>query len=153
MGLRHPQRPRPPPLGPRKAPPKAHFPFYHPLRAQYPFPAPQQVPASVRRATPHSANPTHYRVTLKRSALRLPEKIQRTLVALGLTRKDRTVFHPVSPDAAGLVLGVKELVDVRLVDWDTMAVEMRRGKGAHHGWKVVQPEPAAAQAAKDPFVL
>jgi ribosomal protein L30/L7E len=155
MGLRHPQHPKPPPLAPRKAPPKAHYPFYHPLRSQYPHPAVQEIPASVRRATPHAEKPTHYRITLRRSGLRLPEKIGRTLRVLGLTRKDRTVFHPFTPNTAGAILGVKELVEVRLVDWKQMAAEMKRGKGGNQGWEQVRPTTGAAADVKpkDPLAF
>ena len=153
MGLRHPQHPKPPPLGPRKAPPKAHYPFYHPLRAQYPHPAVQQMKGSIRRATPHAESPTHYRITLRRSGLSLPEKTGRTLRTLGLTRKDRTVFHPFSPNTAGMILGVKELVEVRLVDWAQMEAEMKRGKGANQGWEATPAAPAAASKPKDPLAF
>lgn len=35
---------------------------------------------------------------------------------LGLRRRMQTVFHPVSPDVAGAIMKVKELVDVQEVE-------------------------------------
>jgi large subunit ribosomal protein L30 len=123
------------PLPPRAAP-CATAPFYHPFRAQYPFPAVHHVPKRERAAL-HAAEPpapaTHFRITLRRSPIALPPAAKKTCVALGLTRKDRTVFHPFSPVAAGHILTIKELVEVRNVCWEQMDEEVRRGKGQAPG--------------------
>lgn len=57
-----------------------------------------------------------FRITLVRSAIGLPRKTSGVLAALGLRKRMRTVYHPVSPDVAGQIFAVKELVDVQEVD-------------------------------------
>ncbi|KAF5616282.1 ribosomal L30 [Fusarium sp. NRRL 52700] len=53
-----------------------------------------------------------FRITLHRSAIGLPERTRGVLAALGLRRRMQTVFHPVHPQFAGMILKVKELVRV-----------------------------------------
>jgi large subunit ribosomal protein L30 len=62
-----------------------------------------------------SMAPTFFRITLLRSGIGLPLKINGVLKALGLTKRMRTVFVPVSRDTAGMIMKVKELVDVQEV--------------------------------------
>lgn len=50
-----------------------------------------------------------------RSGIGLPKRRNDTLVALGLRKRFRTVYKPVNPQIAGLLLRVKELVKVDLV--------------------------------------
>ena len=57
-----------------------------------------------------------FRITLLRSAIGLPTRTAGVLAALGLHRRLKTVYHPVTPDVAGQVFAVKELVDVQEVD-------------------------------------
>jgi large subunit ribosomal protein L30 len=57
-----------------------------------------------------------FRVTLLRSGIGLPQKTRGVLKALGLRRRMDTVYHPVSMDAAGQIMRVKELVDVEEVN-------------------------------------
>jgi len=59
--------------------------------------------------------PTFFRITLLRSGIGLPLKINGVLNALGLTKRMRTVFVPVSRDTAGMIMKVKELVSVEEV--------------------------------------
>ncbi|KAL2215927.1 mitochondrial 54S ribosomal protein YmL33 [Thermoascus aurantiacus ATCC 26904] len=59
---------------------------------------------------------SYFRITLLRSAIGLPEKTHGVLKALGLKKRMATVFHPVTPDVAGQIMKVKELVDVQEVD-------------------------------------
>ncbi|KAI9903191.1 hypothetical protein N3K66_002543 [Trichothecium roseum] len=56
-----------------------------------------------------------FRITLHRSAIGLPERTRGALAALGLRRRSRTVFHPVTPHFAGMIMKVKELVRVEEV--------------------------------------
>jgi large subunit ribosomal protein L30 len=55
---------------------------------------------------------TYFRITLIRSAIGLPKKTRGVLAALGLRKRMATVFHPVTPDSAGQIMKVKELVAV-----------------------------------------
>lgn len=66
-----------------------------------------------------------FRVTLMRSAIGLPRKSSGVLKALGLHKRMRTVYHPVSPDVAGQIFAVKELVDVQEVDQKLTNQEMK----------------------------
>jgi large subunit ribosomal protein L30 len=58
---------------------------------------------------------THFKITLRRSAIALGEKKQKTLRALGITRRNQTVYMPHCPQAAGKILRLKELVEVENV--------------------------------------
>ena len=62
-----------------------------------------------------SSPTTHYRITLRRSAIGLPKHTGRVIEALGLRRRLQSVYHRQSPDIAGMVLAVKELVHVENV--------------------------------------
>ena len=67
----------------------------------------------------------YFRITLIRSAIGMPKKTQGVLKALGLRKRLRTVYHPVSPDVAGQIFAVKELVDVQEVDRALTKTEMK----------------------------
>ena len=54
----------------------------------------------------------YWRVTLFRSAIGLPKTYMRTLEALGLTKRMRTVYLDINPKNAGQLFKVKELVKV-----------------------------------------
>ena len=57
-----------------------------------------------------------WKVTLMRSGIGLSKRRNDTLVALGLRKRFRTVYKPVNPQTAGLLLRVKELVKLELVN-------------------------------------
>ncbi|KAF2154015.1 mitochondrial 54S ribosomal protein YmL33 [Myriangium duriaei CBS 260.36] len=67
-------------------------------------------------STINSFGMAYFRITLLRSAIGLPDKYAGVLRALGLTRRMRTVYHPVSKEMAGQIFSVKELVDVQEVE-------------------------------------
>lgn len=77
-----------------------------------------------------------FRVTLMRSAIGLPTKTSGVLKALGLHKRLRTVYHPVSPDVAGQIFAVKELVDVQQVDQRLSQQEMRELRRPESGFWV-----------------
>ncbi|CAE6525750.1 unnamed protein product [Rhizoctonia solani] len=87
-----------------------------------------------------STAPTHFRITLRRSAIGLPKFSKRTLEALGIHRRGATVFQKHSPEAAGKVLRVKELVEVENVPESEVKSkqEMRQNRKAVRGYSVVQ---------------
>ncbi|KAG8735829.1 hypothetical protein FRC11_002991, partial [Ceratobasidium sp. 423] len=58
---------------------------------------------------------THFRITLRRSAIGLPKPSKHTLEALGIHRRGATVFQKHPPEVAGKILRVKELVEVENV--------------------------------------
>ena len=59
-----------------------------------------------------------------------------TLAALGLKRRMQTVYHPVSPDTAGLIFDVKELVGVEEVEGRLSKGEMREQRKPEPGYWV-----------------
>ncbi|WFD21243.1 hypothetical protein MCAP1_003504 [Malassezia caprae] len=71
---------------------------------------------AVHRAMSTEASPTtHYRITLRRSAIGLPKRTGRIVEALGLRKRLQSVYHMQSPTIAGMVLAIKELVHVENV--------------------------------------
>ncbi len=79
---------------------------------------------------------SYFRVTLRRSAIGLPERTHGVLAALGLRRRDQTVFHEVSPAAAGMIMRVKELVAVEEVDRSLSTRELRDARRPDPGFRV-----------------
>ncbi|KAI8969896.1 hypothetical protein BD414DRAFT_427896 [Trametes punicea] len=90
---------------------------------------------------------THFRITLRRSAIALPKNIKGTLAALGIHRRLQTVYHRHSPDIAGKILAVKELVSVQNVPASAVRtkLEQRLERKAPRGYVVMgsklQAEP------------
>ncbi|KAF2839650.1 50S ribosomal protein-like protein L30 [Patellaria atrata CBS 101060] len=78
----------------------------------------------------------YFRVTLLRSAIGLPKKTHGALAALGLRRRMNTVYHPVSQDVAGMIMKVKELVDVQEVEQPLTKTEMREMRRPDPGFYV-----------------
>ena len=85
----------------------------------------------------------YFKVTLIRSAIGLPRKTRGVLEALGLHRRMRTVYHPVSPDAAGQILKVKELVAVSEVDQALTSAEQKAIRKPDPGYYLETPAKAA----------
>jgi large subunit ribosomal protein L30 len=79
-----------------------------------------------------------WKVTLMRSGIGLPKRRNDTLVALGLRKRFRTVYKPVNPQTAGLLLRVKELVKVDLVRDDEIMTkeELRETRKSQKGYVV-----------------
>jgi large subunit ribosomal protein L30 len=77
-----------------------------------------------------------WKVTLMRSAIGLPRRRGDTLVALGLRKRFRTVYKPINPQIAGLILKVKELVQLELVDTAETKEEMRQKRRPEKGYVV-----------------
>ena len=78
----------------------------------------------------------YFRITLMRSSIGLPRKTSGVLKALGLHKRLRTVYHPVSPDVAGQIFAVKELVDVQEVDQSLTKSEMKELRTPDKGFYV-----------------
>lgn len=70
---------------------------------------------------PEAPQKTHYLVTLLRSPLHLPAPILATCQSLGLTHRLSSSIVPISPENAGFILRVKELVGVRSVGVEEVA--------------------------------
>jgi large subunit ribosomal protein L30 len=77
-----------------------------------------------------------FRITLMRSGIGLPQKTRGVLAALGLTKRMKTVFLPVTPDAAGQLMKVKELVDVQEVDQPMSLEQLKASRRPDPGYYV-----------------
>jgi large subunit ribosomal protein L30 len=69
----------------------------------------------------------------------LGERIQGTLASLGIHRRNQTVYFPHSPEVAGKILQVKELVEVENVPAELVKTkeEQRRERRPPRGYKVI----------------
>ncbi|GLB35755.1 putative ribosomal protein L30p/L7e [Lyophyllum shimeji] len=91
---------------------------------------------------PTSSEPeplTHFKITLRRSAISLGDKIKGTLISLGIHRRMQTVYHRHSPEVAGKILRVKELVEVHNVPESQVKTkqQQRLERKATRGYKVL----------------
>ena len=86
-----------------------------------------------------------FKITLIRSAIGLPQKMTGVLKALGLRKRMATVFHPVSPQVAGQIMAVKELVAVSEVENAMSKAELRATRKPDPGYYV---EMSASEALK-----
>ena len=79
---------------------------------------------------------TYFRLTLLRSGIGLPKRTNDILISLGLRKRMRTVFLPVSPDIAGKIMKVKELVAVSEVDKPMSRKQMKEVRKPDAGFWV-----------------
>ncbi|RYP90338.1 hypothetical protein DL770_003561 [Monosporascus sp. CRB-9-2] len=84
---------------------------------------------------------SYFRITLRRSAIGLPRRTRGVLAALGLRRRMQTVFHPVDAQFAGMIMKVKELVDVEETDRALTTRELRDARRPDPGFWVERPVP------------
>lgn len=77
-----------------------------------------------------------YKITLKRSSIGLPQDIKAAAKTLGLVRLQQTSYKPVNASNAGLILKLKEIVQVQLVDHIPTAQEIAATKPAR-GYTIV----------------
>ncbi|GAP91023.1 putative ribosomal protein L30 [Rosellinia necatrix] len=82
-----------------------------------------------------------FRITLHRSAIGLPKRTRGVLAALGLRKRCQTVFHPVTPDSAGMILKVKELVVVEEVPKALTTKELRAERKPDPGFWIEKAVP------------
>jgi large subunit ribosomal protein L30 len=78
----------------------------------------------------------YWKVTLIRSGIGLSKRRNDTLVALGLRKRFRTVYKPINPQIAGLLLRVKELIKLELVDEVKTKEEMRVERKPEKGYVI-----------------
>ncbi|KAN0092564.1 hypothetical protein V8E55_003348 [Tylopilus felleus] len=81
---------------------------------------------------------THFKITLRRSAIALGDRKKETLTALGLHRRMQTVYHQHTPEAAGKIIKVKELVEVENVPASAVRTqsEQRWERRAPRGYSI-----------------
>ena len=78
----------------------------------------------------------YFKITLIRSAIGLPRTTSGVLRALGLHKRLRTVFHPVSAEVAGQIMKVKELVAVSEVEQSMTKREIHQARKPDPGFWV-----------------
>ena len=78
-----------------------------------------------------------------RSAIGLPQKTQGVLAALGLRKRMNTVYHEVTPDVAGQIMKVKELVAVSEVEERVTKYEAKESRKSDPGY-IIESRPSAA---------
>lgn len=83
-----------------------------------------------------AAPTTFFRITLHRSQIGMPQRTRDVLAALGLHKRGKTVFHPVHPQFAGMIMKVKELVKVEEVDRKMTGRELRDARRPDPGFWV-----------------
>jgi large subunit ribosomal protein L30 len=125
--------------------PKTYVPH---LRAAHNGTTASRTVAALASSAPPSTSTqpsTHFRVTLRRSAISLGKRVQGTLTALGLRRRMQTVYHAHTPEAAGMILAVKELVEVENVPASAVrtAGQQRAERKAPRGFVVVGSKVAS----------
>jgi large subunit ribosomal protein L30 len=84
---------------------------------------------------------SYFRITLMRSGIGLPKRTQGVLKALGLRQRMKTVFYPVSPEVAGQIMKVKELVSVREVDRALTKEELKAERKPDPGYYMESAVP------------
>lgn len=75
-----------------------------------------------------------FRITLMRSGIGMPKRTQGVLKALGLRKRMTTVFYPVSPEVAGQIMKVKELIHVEEVPAAKTKEELRAERRPEAGF-------------------
>jgi large subunit ribosomal protein L30 len=113
-------------------------------------PTPQLPLSSSSSSSTASGEPhTHFRITLRRSGISLGKRVQGTLAALGLRRRMQTVYHSHTPEAAGMILAVKELVEVQNVPASAVrtAGQQRKERKAQRGFVVVGSKREGSSAS------
>lgn len=76
-----------------------------------------------------------------RSGIGLPRRTQGVLQALGLRQRMKTVFYPVTPEVAGQIMKVKELVAVKEVDKPLTKEELREERRPEAGYYIESSVP------------
>jgi ribosomal protein L30 len=76
-----------------------------------------------------------------RSGIGLPKRTQGVLKALGLRRRMKTVFFPVTPEVAGQIMKVKELVAVQEVNKAMTKKELKEERTPDAGYYIESAVP------------
>jgi ribosomal protein L30 len=81
---------------------------------------------------------SYFKITLIRSGIGMTARQNGVLKALGLRKRMKTVYHRVSPDTAGMIMKVKELLAVSEVDTPLTQAEIHRKRQPPKGFYVEQ---------------
>ncbi|RDL39256.1 putative 50S ribosomal protein L30 [Venustampulla echinocandica] len=84
---------------------------------------------------------SYFRITLLRSGIGLTKRTQGVLKALGLRHRMTTVFYPVTPEVAGQIMRVKELVSVEEVEKPLTKAEVKAERTPEPGFYLEKAAP------------
>lgn len=84
-----------------------------------------------------SGAPKFFKVTQLKSTIGLPNLYKETLQTLGLRRRNQTVYHKITPQQAGQIARVKELVKVELSPVFKNKVQMREERKSEPGFSII----------------
>lgn len=79
----------------------------------------------------------YFKVTQLKSTIALPLKKKNAMRTLGLTRRLQTVYHKITPQEAGQIAIVKELVKVELSPIKKSRKEMRLERKSKPGFTII----------------
>jgi large subunit ribosomal protein L30 len=77
-----------------------------------------------------------FKITLIRSGIGMTKKQNGVLAALGLRKRMSIVYHAVTPDIAGKIMKVKELVTVSETEFSETKQEIHARRSPPKGWVV-----------------
>ncbi|CDK28559.1 unnamed protein product [Kuraishia capsulata CBS 1993] len=80
--------------------------------------------------------PKFFKITQIRSQIARPQVYKDTLAKLGLRKPNQVVYHKVTPQQAGMLARVKELVKVELTDVKETKSQMRDARRTNPGFSV-----------------
>lgn len=80
----------------------------------------------------------YFKVTQLKSTIGLPRLYKDTLLSLGLRRRHQTVYHKITPQQAGAIARVKELVKVELSDVFKNKEQMREERKSEPGYEIIK---------------
>ncbi len=84
-----------------------------------------------------SVIPKYFKVTQIKSTIALPFKKKNAMKTSGLTRRLQTVYHKITPQEAGQIAIVKELVKVELSPIKKSRREMRMERKSDPGFTII----------------
>lgn len=118
-----------------------HFPFLKKGISQLVYSICSSLSRSKPRASQEhkmSAPAKYFKVTQLKSTIGLPRLYKDTLETLGLRRRHQTVYHKITPQQAGQIARVKELVKVELSPVYKDKAQMRAERKPLPGFVVVK---------------
>ncbi|ODV96061.1 hypothetical protein PACTADRAFT_49479, partial [Pachysolen tannophilus NRRL Y-2460] len=77
-----------------------------------------------------------FKITQLKSTIALPQKYKDTMARLGLKKRGSVVFHNITPQQAGMIATVKELVKVELVDEKLSNESLRALRRSNPGFTI-----------------
>lgn len=80
--------------------------------------------------------PNFFKITQVKSAISMPQKKKDTLLRLGLHKRHQTVYQKITPQQAGMIAAVKELVSVELAEEPQTKQQMREARKSDPGFVV-----------------